>query len=78
MTGTIVPASRQDLPETLQIYNEVIRTSTAVCRKAEYSEEGGAAWFDAKRAAGFPFIVAKDASGIVGFGSLGDFRMPPC
>jgi phosphinothricin acetyltransferase len=78
LSGTIVPASRQDLPEILQIYNEVIRTSTAVYREAEYSEEGGAAWFDAKRAAGLPFIVAKDASGIVGFGSLGDFRMPPC
>lgn len=78
MTGTIVPASRQDLPEILQIYNEVIRTSTAVYRETEYSEEGGAVWFDAKRAGGFPFIVAKDASGIVGFGSLGDFRTPPC
>ncbi|HEY2462863.1 MAG TPA: GNAT family N-acetyltransferase, partial [Steroidobacteraceae bacterium] len=78
LSETIAPASRQDLPEILTIYNEVIRTSTAVYREIEFSAEGGAVWFDGKRAAGFPFIVARDASGITGFGSLGDFRTPPC
>jgi L-amino acid N-acyltransferase YncA len=78
LSGTIAPASRQDLAEILKIYNEVIRTSTAVYREIEFTAERGAAWFDAKRAAGFPFIVAKDASGITGFGNLGEFRAPPC
>ena len=78
MTGTIAPASRQDLAEILEIYNEVIRTSTAVYREIEFTAERGAAWFDAKLSAGFPFIVAKDASGITGFGTLGEFRAPPC
>jgi phosphinothricin acetyltransferase len=27
---------------------------------------------------GFPFIVARDASGVLGFGTFGDFRAPPC
>jgi L-amino acid N-acyltransferase YncA len=71
-------ASRQDLPEILKIYNEVIRTSTAVYTEVELTAERGEAWFDAKRHGGFPFIVAKDASGITGFGTFGEFRAPPC
>lgn len=78
MSGILAPASRQDLAEILEIYNEVIRTSTAVYTEIEFTVERGAAWFDAKRAGGFPFIVAKDASGITGFGTFGEFRVPPC
>jgi L-amino acid N-acyltransferase YncA len=78
LSGTLAPASRQDLPEILKIYNEVIRTSTAVYTEIELTAERGAAWFDAKRSGGFPFIVAKDASGITGFGTFGEFRAPPC
>jgi L-amino acid N-acyltransferase len=71
-------AAPQDLPEILGIYNEVIRNSTAVYTEVELSEERGAAWFGGKRAAGFPFIVAHDDSGITGFGTFGEFRGPPC
>ena len=78
MTGTIVPASRQDLAEILSIYNEVIRNSTAVYTEVELTAERGEAWFAAKRSGGFPFIVARDATGITGFGTFGEFRGPPC
>jgi L-amino acid N-acyltransferase YncA len=78
LTGTIAPAAREDLPEILKIYNEVIRTSTAVYTEVEFTAERGAAWFDAKRSAGLPFIVARDASGVTGFGTFGEFRAPPC
>lgn len=78
MSGTLLPASRQDLPGILEIYNEVIRTSTAVYMEVEFDAERGAAWFDAKCGSGFPFIVAKDASGVAGFGTFGNFRLPPC
>ena len=78
MTATLAAASREDLPAILGIYNEVIRTSTAVYTEIELTAERGAVWFDAKRAGGFPFIVAKDASGIIGFGTFGEFRTPPC
>jgi L-amino acid N-acyltransferase YncA len=74
----ISPASRQDLADILRIYNEVIRNSTAVYTEVELTAERGAAWFEAKRSGGFPFIVARDASGITGFGTFGDFRAPPC
>jgi phosphinothricin acetyltransferase len=78
LTGVISAATRQDLPEILTIYNEVIRNSTAVYTEVELTAERGAAWFDAKRAGGNPFIVARDASGITGFGTFGEFRAPPC
>jgi len=71
-------ATRHDLPEILAIYNEVIRNSTAVYTDVEFTGERGQAWFDAKAGSGFPFIVARDASGIVGFGSFGEFRAWPC
>ena len=64
--------------EILAIYNEVIRNSTAVFSDLEFDEERGAAWFDSKRAGGYPFMVARDASGITGFASFGEFRAWPC
>ena len=78
MSVTISAATRQDLPEILGIYNEIIRNTTAVYREVELTAEQGAAWFDAKLGGGYPFIVARDFSGITGFGTFGEFRSPPC
>ena len=74
----IEAAGRDDLAEILAIYNEVIRNSTAVYTEVEFTQERGQAWFDAKARSGFPFIVARDASGVTGFGTFGEFRAPPC
>jgi L-amino acid N-acyltransferase len=78
LSVTISAATRQDLPEILKIYNEIIRNTTAVYREVELTEEQGAAWFDGKLGGGYPFIVARDVSGITGFGTFGEFRAPPC
>jgi phosphinothricin acetyltransferase len=78
LTGVISAATREDIPEILKIYNEIIRNSTAVYTEVELTAERGAAWFDAKLAGGYPFIVARDAGGIAGFGTFGEFRAPPC
>lgn len=75
----VIEAARsEDLSEILAIYNEVIRNSTAVYTEVEYDEERGRAWFEAKLASGYPFIVARDSAGVAGFGALGDFRAWPC
>jgi phosphinothricin acetyltransferase len=71
-------ASRQDLPQILAIYNEVIRNSTAVYSEEEFTPARGETWFDAKMEHGLPLIVARDASGIAGFGTYGEFRAWPC
>jgi L-amino acid N-acyltransferase YncA len=71
-------ASRSDLPQILAIYNEVIRNSTAVYSEEEFLPARGEAWFGAKASQGFPVIVARDASGVAGFGTFGEFRAWPC
>jgi L-amino acid N-acyltransferase YncA len=71
-------ASRHDLPQILAIYNEVIRNSTAVYSEEEFTPARGEAWLDTKMAQGFPLIVARDPSGIAGFGTFGEFRAWPC
>lgn len=77
-TTTVADASRQDLAEILTIYNEVIRNSTAVYSEVEFTSARGETWFDSKAHQGFPFLVARDATGVVGFGTFGDFRAWPC
>jgi L-amino acid N-acyltransferase YncA len=74
---TIDIASRRDLPQILAIYNEVIRNSTAVFSDEQFTPSRGEAWFDAKTERGFPLIVARDDSGIAGFGTFGEFRSWP-
>jgi L-amino acid N-acyltransferase len=78
MGPVIDNASRDDLPQILAIYNEVIRNSTAVYSEEEFTPARGETWFDTKIGHGFPMIVARDASGITGFGTFGEFRAWPC
>ena len=77
MSFTISAAARAQLPEIRDIYNEVIRNSTAVFSDVEVTLENREAWFDAKRVAGFPVLAAADSSGVVGFGTFGEFRSWP-
>jgi len=74
---TISAAARAQLPEIRDIYNEVIRNSTAVFSDVEVTLEDREAWFDAKRTAGFPVLVAVEPAGVVGFGTFGEFRTWP-
>ncbi len=77
MSSTISAAARAHLPEIRDIYNEVIRNSTAVFSDTEVTLENREAWFEAKLAAGFPVLAAVDSSGVVGFGTFGEFRTWP-
>jgi L-amino acid N-acyltransferase len=71
-------AGRAQLPEILTIYNEVIRNTTAVYSDEEVTLADREAWFDAKAESGFPVLVASDSSGVLGFGTFGEFRAWPC
>ena len=77
MSFTVSAAARAQLSEIRDIYNEVIRNSTAVFSDVEVTLEDRQAWFDAKQAGGFPVLAAADASGVVGFGTFGEFRSWP-
>jgi phosphinothricin acetyltransferase len=75
---TIETARAEDLGGILAIYNEVIRNSTAVYSEEELTAERGAAWFDAKRRTGNPFLLVRDGAGVAGFATFGEFRAWPC
>ncbi|WP_255568718.1 GNAT family N-acetyltransferase [Neoroseomonas alba] len=74
---TIRPATEDDLPAITAIYNEVIATSTALYVEDPYSIEDRGAWFAARRAAGYPVLVAYDGTGVLGLATFGDFRAYP-
>jgi phosphinothricin acetyltransferase len=71
-------AGAEDFEQVLAIYNEVIRNTTAVYSEEEYDRPRGRVWFDAKLSSGFPFIVARDDSGVAAFAAFGAFRAWPC
>jgi L-amino acid N-acyltransferase len=71
-------ATDDDLPAVLAIYNEVIRTSTAIYREEPATLEERRAWNEARKANGYPLLVARTASApVAGFATFGDFRAWP-
>jgi L-amino acid N-acyltransferase YncA len=70
-------ATEDDLPALLEIYNEVIATSTAVYRDTPATLDDRLAWWRAKREPGFPTLVADESGTVTGFASFGDFRAWP-
>ncbi|MGE0360618.1 MAG: N-acetyltransferase family protein [Vicinamibacterales bacterium] len=70
-------ALESDLPAILAIYNDVLLTSTAIYMDEATTLEERRAWWQNRVAAGYPVLVAADASGVTGFASFGDFRSRP-
>ena len=72
-------AAEADLPGILTIYNEVIRTSSAVYTEQEATLDDRRAWLAARAAMGYPVLVAAapvDGS-VLGYSTFGDFRPWP-
>jgi|SRR5690349_4155758 len=70
-------AQDHDLPQLLDIYNDIILTTTAVFEYRAHTLEMRQQWLETKREQGFPVIVAEDDVEIVGFSSFGPFRNWP-
>ena len=80
MEGTsllVRDAGDADVPAILEIYNEIIVSSTAVYSDAPATLGDRRAWWTARVELGYPVLVASDDSGVVGFASFGDFRTWP-
>jgi L-amino acid N-acyltransferase YncA len=75
---TLRDAIELDLSAILEIYNDVILTTTAVYSEKPHTLEMRTAWFRERKEAGFPVIVAEQDGVIVGFGTYGHFRVWPC
>jgi L-amino acid N-acyltransferase YncA len=75
---TIRPAVEGDLPQILDIYNDVILTTTAVYSEHPHTLEMRKDWFYERTSSGFPVIVAEQNGKVAGFATYGHFRAWPC
>jgi L-amino acid N-acyltransferase len=66
-----------DLPQILEIYNEVIEHTTAVFSYAKHTMAMREEWFQSRQHGKFPIYVAEDKNEILGFSSYGPFRIWP-
>ena len=73
----VVDAVEADLTKITEIYNEVIRSSTAVFSDDPVTVEDRVVWWKARVAQGYPVLVARDENGVAGFATFGDFRAWP-
>ena len=67
-------AREQDLPQLLEIYNDIIINTTAVYDYEPHTLEMRKLWWESKKEQGFPVFVAEEESAIIGFSSIGPFR----
>jgi L-amino acid N-acyltransferase len=71
-------ATDDDLPGILAIYNDVIRTSTAIYRDEPATLDERRAWNETRKTNGYPLLIARTEDGVVaGFATFGDFRPWP-
>jgi len=70
-------AQEADLPAILDIYNDVVATSTAIYRDEPATLEDRRSWFAARKAERQPVLVATDRGAVVGFAAFGGFRPWP-
>lgn len=73
----IRPAGDGDLGGLLAVTNHAILTSTALFDYEPREPAAQAEWLDAKRAEGWPVLVAEDEGKFLGFASFGPFRRWP-
>jgi len=76
-TMEIRKAEKGDLGRITEIYNDILRTSTAIFSDRMVSLEERGAWWSARREKGYPVLVAFEDERVMGFASFGDFRSSP-
>jgi len=75
---TLRDALESDLPAILEIYNDIILTTTAIYSEEPHTLQMRLDWFNERKQAGFPVIVAEQNGVLVGFATYGKFRVWPC
>jgi len=66
-----------DLQGLVAIYNDVIATSTATFTTTAVTLAERRDWWRARIAQGYPVLIVRDAHGVAGFGTFGEFRAWP-
>lgn len=67
-------ANRDDLPAILEIHNDAVATTTAIWDEEPVDLANRTDWFEARRAAGYPIIVAEVDGQVGGYAAYGEFR----
>lgn len=67
-------ATEADLPAILAIYNHAVAETTAIWNEILIDLENRRAWLEARRARGFPVLVAIHDGKVAGYASYGDWR----
>lgn len=70
----IRPASPDDLPAILAIYNHAVEHTTAIWNETLVTLEDRRAWMEARLAQGYPVLVADEGEGAIGYATFGDWR----
>lgn len=70
-------AVEEDFAEITSIYNEVLTNSTAIYTEHPTTREERLAWWRARQAQNYPFLVATNGTFVAGFATFGDFRPWP-
>lgn len=73
---TVRHATENDLPQILDIYNDIICNTTAVYYYEPHTLEMRKAWFEERKQSGFPVFVAEEGEVILGMSTIGPFRIP--
>ena len=74
MTVEVRDAEEADLPATLEIFNELIETTTIAWTERRQTLDERRAWFAEQQRRGFATLVAVEDGAVVGGASYGDFR----
>jgi L-amino acid N-acyltransferase len=67
-------ARNEDLAKMLEIYNDAVRTTTAVWNETARTEQEQREWLESKRTHSLPVLVAEQQGELLGFCTYGPFR----
>ncbi len=75
MPGTTIrEATEADLAAILAIYNDAVLNTTAIWNDDPADLDNRRAWYEQRRALGYPVLVAADEGRVIGYASFGDYR----
>src|ERR1700712_1750293 len=73
-TVTLRDATEADMADVRDIYNHAVEHTTAIWNETLVDLANRVEWLKARKARGFPVLVAETAGRVAGYASYGDWR----
>jgi len=70
-------ATKKDLMDILEIYNDAILNTTAIYDYKTHTLEDRIQWYEKRKQDGYPLLVSEKNDKVVGFATYGSFRAYP-